>query len=308
MVTMQLCLNRRPNVSAGSKATLRSLLGWIVMASYLLFILCCAPSSSSLLRLFETTVGLLLVLKLCALIQTGFKNLKLFPTTGILTYLAIWPGVNPYSFQRRVSENNRLTLVPEGVAYMMLGLGLSLAAMISLYRFKDEAVGWLGIASLLSLIHLGFSNLLTTFVRFLGWNVKPLFIQPLKSVSLDDFWSHRWNIAFVEMNRMLFLRPLFRFFGRNGTIFGTFVISGLFHELAISFPSGSGYGLPLLYFVLQGGLVMLETKLSLEQWPIIGRRIWTWACLILPLPLLFHSAFRAVFILPLYQNLNSLFL
>jgi hypothetical protein len=303
MVTMSLNGDQRLMSSRRSVVALRSLMP---VVAYLSIILSCVQMTSSLVRLFETTIGLILVLKLCALIQIGYKNLKL-SVASLLTYFLLWPGMNPIPFQKQ--ENvDRLPITIEGIVYMVFGIGLSFAAMISLLHFNSELAGWLGIVALLTTIHLGFSNLLTTFIRKMGWNVKPLFVQPLKSLSLNDFWSHRWNIAFIEMDRMLFLRPLFRLSGRDGAIFGTFIISGLLHELAISFSSGGGYGLPLLYFVLQGLLVMTEPKIGMEHWPIVAKRIWTGACLILPLPLLFHSHFRSEFIVPLYQNLNSLFL
>src|SRR5260221_553933 len=57
----------------------------------------------------------------------------------------------------------------------------------------------------------------------------------------------RWNLAFVEMDRALFLKPLARKLGTRAAVFGVFIISGLFHEVAISFPVNHGWGMPLLY-------------------------------------------------------------
>jgi len=64
-------------------------------------------------------------------------------------------------------------------------------------------------------------------------------------------------------------------------ILAVFFVSGLLHELVISFPAGGGWGLPTLYFVLHGGLVWLERHGVLRP-----RRWLTILFVLLPLPLL----------------------
>jgi alginate O-acetyltransferase complex protein AlgI len=77
-------------------------------------------------------------------------------------------------------------------------------------------------------------------------------------------------------------RPLRPRLGRDGARLAAFFVSGLLHELAISVPVNAGYGLPMLYFALQGVLVTIERKPS---------RLRTLASLVIPLPLLFHPWF-----------------
>jgi alginate O-acetyltransferase complex protein AlgI len=79
-----------------------------------------------------------------------------------------------------------------------------------------------------------------------------------------------------------------------------FALSGFLHELAISFPAGGGWGLPLGYFLLQGVLVAVE-----ERFRIVSRA-WTWFWLIAPAPWLFHEPFRRALIVPFYRGLHSL--
>lgn len=80
-----------------------------------------------------------------------------------------------------------------------------------------------------------------------------------------------------------------------------FLVSGLLHEMAISLPVGRGYGGPLGYFVLHGGLVLAEEGLAAKGRPVTGifGRFWTLAWLVLPLPILFHRAFVSEVLLPL---------
>jgi hypothetical protein len=88
----------------------------------------------------------------------------------------------------------------------------------------------------------------------------------------------------------------------------SFLFSGLLHELAISVPVEAGYGLPLLYFTLHGGLVLLERRLegtaaALPRWGWLGRA-WTCGWLVLPLPILFHRPFLAGVVWPLIGMSN----
>jgi len=192
---------------------------------------------------------------------------------------------------------------------MIVGSGLLGGVAIATSYLSVGWIGWLGIAALLMTIHLGYASVLTAGLRFCGWKVGLLFDEPFRSKSLTDFWSHRWNLAFVEMDRILFLKPLIRWFGRTGAILGVFVISGLLHEMAVSYPVQAGWGGPLLYFTLQGLLVLFESKaVHFQQWSFVFRRIWTWFWILAPLPLLFHAPFRNGLIVPLYQNLNKLLL
>ena len=145
-------------------------------------------------------------------------------------------------------------------------------------------------------IHFGFADILPWLLRACGFAAPPLFNRPWAARSLDDFWSHRWNLAFVEMNRLLFLKPFRRWFGRRHAITATFILSGLFHEAALSFPAGAGWGDPLLYFSLHAVLIHLRG---------IGR-FATWLFILVPLPLLFHASFRGTFVVPFYRWLGSL--
>jgi alginate O-acetyltransferase complex protein AlgI len=47
-------------------------------------------------------------------------------------------------------------------------------------------------------------------------------------------------------------RPVAALVGRSWGIAAAFLASGILHELAISVPARAGFGLPLIYFALQG--------------------------------------------------------
>jgi hypothetical protein len=44
----------------------------------------------------------------------------------------------------------------------------------------------------------------------------------------------------------------------------------------------------------------VEGRLRVHRWPAALARLWTWAWLLIPLPLLFTRAFRDALVLPLF--------
>jgi alginate O-acetyltransferase complex protein AlgI len=113
---------------------------------------------------------------------------------------------------------------------VLVSIGLSAVFAISFLdrSWSDDAIGWLGIAALPVTIHLGLGDVLSGFAQYLGWNAGPLFDEPLKSRTLNDFWTQRWNRPFVEMDRQLLIRPIARLIGLRSAVFAVFLVSGLF--------------------------------------------------------------------------------
>lgn len=144
------------------------------------------------------------------------------------------------------------------------------------------------------MLHFGVFELAAAFWRTRGVAAEPLFRDPLRATSLSDFWSRRWNVGFAEMLAVTVNRPLRRPAGPSAALLASFVVSGLFHELAISVPARAGYGLPTLYFTLHGLLVLAEKRGWLRP-----SRPLTLAALIVPLPLCFHLPFLRAVVWPM---------
>jgi D-alanyl-lipoteichoic acid acyltransferase DltB (MBOAT superfamily) len=124
--------------------------------------------------------------------------------------------------------------------------------------------------------------------RAAGVNAKPLMNWPILSASVSEFWGKRWNTAFRDLTHKFLFAPLARKLGpRRGLAVG-FLFSGLVHEVVITVPAGGGYGLPTLYFALQGLGLLIEKRLKLR-----GARGRAFAVLVLvaPAPLLFPPPF-----------------
>jgi hypothetical protein len=217
-----------------------------------------------------------------------------------LAYATIWPGMD--------AENlNRSQECPAGeglkfarsLTLTIVGLG-SIAAIALFYpQIGPFTAGWLGIAAILCTLHFGVSGILTSLLRLSGRPVNPLFDRPFASRTLSEFWTKRWNLAFVEMDRRLFLPGLIRILGLRRAVFGVFLISGLLHEMAISYPAGAGWGGPLAYFALQCLGLAIERKHKIKSRP------WTLLWVLAPLPLLFHTPFREVLVAPAFAWLHG---
>ena len=249
------------------------------------------------LRLLLASLGGIYVVKAVALSTRRGPGTAI----GLIAFLFAWPGVIPDYFRPRRPAQ---TIQPARFlsAWARTAAGAVSIVLLAVYapRIPDWILGLAGVAAFLLTIHLGVGDLIPWLLRWAGFAVPLLFDRPWAATSLTNFWSARWNLAFVDMNRRLLLRPLARSFGRRGSRFALFALSGVLHELALSWSAGAGWGLPMAYFLLHGALVAAEERFH------ITNRAWTWFWLIAPSPWLFHEPFRRTLIVPFYYWLHEL--
>ncbi|MEJ3658123.1 MBOAT family protein [Actinomycetes bacterium KLBMP 9759] len=225
------------------------------------------------------------------------------PAMGARTWLfLLWPGMDTRPFVDPAVPRRGWPWLGRGLAGSTAGLLGGLALRWASPDLDPDVVGWLGVAVILTAFHMGFTDVATAALRRAGYPVRRLFRDPVLSRSLGEFWSRRWNLAYVELNQVLLLAPLRRLFGRRWSLPAAFVLSGVFHELAISLPVQAGYGGPLAYFVLHAGLTAVEPRLRVVHWPATAARLWTWVWVLAPLPLLFHAPFRSALVTPLFWS------
>lgn len=206
-----------------------------------------------------------------------------------MMFAVLWFGMDPGAWRGRRRSLAWLGDVMTGLACFLLGW----IACVMLVRYE---VSWrLAVFISLSLaFHFGVLRLLTAGWRACGIPVRPLFRNPLRSQGVGDFWSGRWNLSFSQMMARTVQRPLLNVLGQKGAVFCVFLVSGLLHELAITLPVKSGYGMPTLYFILHGILTVTEN----EQWPTWVKKLTLSLGIVLPLPWLFPASFTEQVILP----------
>ena len=136
----------------------------------------------------------------------------------------------------------------------------------------------------------------------------PIMNWPIVSVSLTEFWGRRWNLAFRDLTHRFLFHPLIGRLGAVPALLVGFFVSGLVHDLVISWPAGGGWGLPTGYFVLQGAGIVVERsrwgrELGLGR-GLIGR-LYCLLLIGLPSPLLFHPEFLNRVIVPFLAAIGA---
>jgi alginate O-acetyltransferase complex protein AlgI len=141
--------------------------------------------------------------------------------------------------------------------------------------------------------HFGILRILKGTLRLAGFPVRTLFPNPLEAKGIADFWGRRWNVGYSQMLQRLLGRPIEKMYGKSAGVMAVFLASGLLHEIAITLPVRSGFGLPTLYFTLHGLLTLLEGK-----WNRPLGKIPALLAVAVPLPWLFPPQFQSEVIAP----------
>jgi D-alanyl-lipoteichoic acid acyltransferase DltB (MBOAT superfamily) len=159
------------------------------------------------------------------------------------------------------------------VKLVLLGL-----ILIILRKFDEnipllikEATYALALYAFVSLMMAPLSAAVTAVLQL---DIAPYFDRPYLSSSLTDYWSRRWNLNVTHTLRFLVYEPICE--GRvikankkqtEGTsplrravaACTTFLVSGAIHELIIFYVCGRFSGSWLMFFTLQGPLLVLES-------------------------------------------------
>jgi alginate O-acetyltransferase complex protein AlgI len=290
-------------------STLRTSIGYGLPIACIALLVAGVDVLSPVSRLVGATVVLLLTIKVGTWILLGGSEALSLSRRETLLYWTVWPGVRPDQFVRpdKFDEPDSALFV-WGYAYLLGGFGLAVASLLAVPYIGVAGSTWLLIAAFLAAVHQGLGRILPFGLRWLGYPVEPLFNAPLQSAGVADFWSDRWNRPFIGMNRLLLTKPLADRFNIKVAAVGGFLASGVVHELAISYPAGAGWGLPFLYFVVQGVLYTVEQEFFPGDEATPGRRLWTYLAVLGPVPLLFHGPFRMTFLAPLVEGGRALLL
>lgn len=228
-----------------------------------------------------------------------------------IAYLVAWPGMDAEAFldpSKHPAEPNAREWL---WATLKTTLGVALMWMVARHIPEQHALlrGWIGLFSLIFLLHFGSFHLIALFWQGMGVDAQPIMSKPLLSKTLSEFWGKRWNLGFRQLAHDLVFRPLYERIGVAAAGLWVFVASGLMHDLVISLPARGGYGLPTGYFVLQGLGVTLERstlgrRLGLQK----GPAAWIFLLLVTAAPAfwLFHPPFVLRVILPFMRAVHAL--
>jgi predicted DCC family thiol-disulfide oxidoreductase YuxK len=224
-----------------------------------------------------------------------------------LAYLFVWPGMDAARFlsPNLVPRCSRSTIMKSAaVAAVRVLFGALLLFGVARLAHSSILTGWLGMVGMILILHFGLFDLASIGWRALRVDAPPIMNHPLHSISVSEFWGRRWNGAFNDLAVRLVFRRVAR---RTGIVPATviaFAVSGIIHELVISLPAGAGFGLPTVYFLVQGLAVLVERKVRFRS-DISG---WLFTMLIVAAPAfwLFHPPFVRNVILPFMRAIGAL--
>jgi alginate O-acetyltransferase complex protein AlgI len=169
--------------------------------------------------------------------------------------------------------------------------------------------GWIGMVGLVLLLHFGSFGLVALFWQSLRIDAVPIMQAPLRARSLSEFWGKRWNLGFRQLSYDLVFGPSHRHWGAGVAGFLAFIVSGLVHDLVISVPAQGGYGLPTLYFAIQGlGVAIERSHFGKAIGVRKGSHGWLFMAILTlgPIPLLFHRPFVLHVIIPFMTAIRAL--
>ena len=256
------------------------------------------------LRMVALITFALLVMKVIVVIEERARGMGPLSLGGWLGFAGAWLGMKPglFASAETVSLNGAGALIRRGAIHVAAGSALLVLARIAWTGTHSRPLATVLLLPGLSLlVHFGLCNLLAGGWRLRGVACDALFRAPVRSQNLGEFWARRWNLAFSQMTAIAVYRPVADRLGRGPALVAGFALSGLLHEMAISVPVRAGFGLPLIYFLVHGGLVLVERALARAGHPLSGGvgRAWAMFWVLAPLPILFHRPFLAGVIWPL---------
>ena len=263
------------------------------------------------------------IIRMLSIIATTFSAMKVIAVTESyktkpltltfkqwFTFAGGWAGMRAEPFEKLGTAPvlGGWPMVRMGITRVLSGLLLIFIGHKLLLLNLDKQLTYILVSGCLLvglslILHFGMLSISAGMWRFSGVNTYLLFRQPAKASSLTEFWSNRWNIAFSEMTSVAIFRPLKNKIGPAPALMLAFMFSGLLHELALSVPVNAGYGLPMIYFVIQGSVVLFEKflisrKVKFLQNGIVAS-VWVFFWLVIPMPLLFHPEFIKQVVWPL---------
>lgn len=220
-----------------------------------------------------------------------------------LGFLFLWPGMDAATFLGPKRQAARTDWKEWLWATVKTATGIVLlwAAARNAGRGGGLLVGWTGMLGIILVLHFGSFHILSLLWRSAGVDAPPIMQAPLAATSLSDFWGRRWNLGFRQLTHRLVFTPARSRLGGGAAILLSFLASGLIHDLVISLPARGGYGLPTLYFLIQGLGVLVERSSPGAKYGLrSGIRGWLFAiaCAGAPAYFLFHPWFVHRVILP----------
>lgn len=169
------------------------------------------------------------------------------------------------------------------------------AAGFTLSRSPALLVRWLGgVVFAYGAIDAGYATFIVGY-RLAGFVPPPLHVWPAASLTVGELWGVRWARPVSGWLREHCFRPLARRRQAMLGLFFGFVVSGVGHAYPVFVATDVKMALLMLsFFLVQGVIVLVETRLGVSKWPLPARRAWTVVMMLATSPLFVEPALRVV--------------
>jgi hypothetical protein len=188
---------------------------------------------------------------------------------------------------RRVASHRvprRLDVVRFAVA--TLEIGVAVCVFLSPYPKTFGLVRMAAGATSAYFIVEGMARLMEALCALAGLDPGPLHDAPIRARTVGEFWGRRWNRAVsIWLGEQAF-RPAAKRFGAPVGVLAAFGASALLHAVPVWIALDVRHAVPMgAFFLLHGGIVLLESKLRVQKWaPALGH-LWTVGVFAVTLPL-----------------------
>ncbi len=223
-------------------------------------------------------------------------------------YLLLWPGMDADRFLHGTQKPP----LPQSAEWFAAAAKTLLGAVLlwGVTRLMPEGLlqGWTGMIGGMLVLHFGIFHLLSLAWRTVGVPAEPIMRSPAAARTVSELWGERWNRGFHDLAKRYLFAPLWRRFNGTTASLLTFVASGLVHDLVITLPARGGYGLPSLYFLIQGIALQVQRSRFGRRWLTGGwkGRVFTLLTVAAPAPLLFPPPFVERVMLPFLHVIYAL--
>jgi len=269
-----------PVLAPIEKVILRRILAWTMVVGLIVAAQVLVHGDDPIVRMVVICCVLLGAMK--GMVYAEWAGRERLSLVNYLVFALCWFGMDPQSFRKRKKGLRWKDDVVWGIVLMVVGI---LGAWLVWYTGNRQIL--LMFVPMSLGFHFGALRVLKGIHRMLGFPVRTLFPNVLKTTGIADFWSRRWNVGYSQMMQRIVGRPLGEKAGKRWGVMGVFLVSGLFHEVAITVPVIAGFGLPTVYFLCHGLLVVLEMKTGRS----LGRVVALLAVAV-PLGILFPPEFQ----------------
>lgn len=227
-------------------------------------------------------------------------------------YFFLWVGLDPENF---LNPQRKAACPPLKMwLYPFSNLILSIFFLFVIPRYLPDQhiwlIGWFAMMGLLIFVYFVLTHALALMWQSFGVDAKHLMHMPIMARSLSRFWHVTWNTAYHRLIYTFVYKPTHAWAGKTGSLYLSFLVSGLLHELVFSLPYQGGYGFPTLYFMIQAIGITLERSRLGKKIKMRGAgswgRVYVYLFTIPPSMFLFHIVLIRGGALPFLRALKVL--